>query len=726
MAVTENGDGSGIVHLRAAGTSVVLDCRGPSLPDVLHWGSDLGELPGKFLYSAVVASTPPPTSNSIDVPHRVGLVPEHSTGWPGLPGLRGHRAGTDWSPRFVLTSAQVEADQPNEAGGWLTIHGADSTARLSLAIEIELTQSGLLRLQGTVKNEHPDSRYHLDGLVLALPVPAEANDLLDLTGRHTRERIPQRRPFSVGISLRDNRRGRTGADATLIMAAGTAGFGFRSGEVWGIHVGWSGNHRTYAERLPSGEAVLGGGELLLPGEIVLGPGEQYSTPWLFASYGRGLDALAARFHSYLRSLPSHAGSGRPRPVILNTWEAVYFDHDLDRLRALADRAAEVGVERFVLDDGWFRNRRDDSAGLGDWYVDEKVWPNGLHPLVDHVRGLGMEFGLWVEPEMINPDSDLARAHPDWILTTGGRQPVLARRQQVLDLGNPDAYAYIRERLMALLAEYAISYLKWDHNRDLVDAGRSPGGAAGVHIQTLAVYRLLDELRQAHPELEIESCSSGGARVDLGILSRTDRVWASDSNDPLERQSIQRWTGLLLPPELVGSHVGPPRSHTTGRRHDLPFRAGTALFGHFGIEWDISSATDQERAELASWVALYKELRALLRSGTVVIGDHPDQALWVHGVIAPDADQAVFAMVTMSTSISAAPGRVRLPGLAPDLVYTVRTLPPGHAPHGPFLIPPPDWVVAGGITLPGRVLGEMGIQAPVMFPEQLMLLRLTAT
>jgi alpha-galactosidase len=721
-----NGTGFGIVHLRAAGVSVVLDCRGPSLPEVLHWGTDLGELDGKFLGAAVVAATPPLASGSLDVPHRVSLVPEHSGGWFGLPGLRGHRVGADWSPRFVLRSVEIGAAQPSTTGSWLTIRSTDDAAGLSMTIAIELTRSGLLRQQATIRNEHPESRYHLDGLVLALPVPAEATELLDLTGRHTRERLPQRRPFGFGISLRDNRRGRTGADATLVIAVGTRGFGFRSGEVWGLHVGWSGNHRSYAERLPSGDAVVGGGELLLPGEIFLGPAEEYATPWLYASYGRGLDAMASRFHSYLRSLPGHAGGGRVRPVILNTWEAVYFNHEVNRLRALADRAAEVGVERLVLDDGWFRNRRDDSSGLGDWYVDETAWPEGLHPLVDHVRALGMEFGLWVEPEMVNPDSDLARAHPDWILATGGRQPVLGRKQQVLNLARPDAYSYIRNRLLALLDEYAISYLKWDHNRDLVDAGHYPGGTPGVHAQTAAVYALLDELKQKHPQLEIESCSSGGARIDFGILHRTDRVWASDSNDALERQSIQRWTGLLLPPELVGAHVGPPRSHTSGRRHDLSFRAGTALFGHFGIEWDIASASEQERAELSRWVTLYKQLRGLLHSGTVVIGDHPDEALWVHGVVAPSADDAVFALVAMATGISAPPGRVKLPGLAPDTVYTVRPLPPGDAPLGPGTVPPPDWVAAGDVTLPGRVLAEVGIQAPVMYPEQLMLLRLTAT
>ncbi|MDM4777904.1 alpha-galactosidase, partial [Micromonospora sp. b486] len=271
-------------------------------------------------------------------------------------------------------------------------------------------------------------------------------------------------------------------------------------------------------------------------------------------------------------------------MTLNVWEAVYFGHELDRLRALADAAAEVGVERFVLDDGWFRGRRHDQAGLGDWWVDGEVWPDGLQPLIDHVRGHGMQFGLWVEPEMVNPDSDLFRAHPEWVLQAPGRLPPPWRHQQALDLVNPDAYAYLLERLDAVLGEHdGIAYLKWDHNRDLTEAGHA--GRPGVHAQTLAVYRLLDELRARHPGVEIESCSSGGARVDLEILRRTDRVWASDCNDALERLSIQRWTGLLLPPELVGTHIGPERSHTTHRVHDLSFRAVTALFGHHGIEWE---------------------------------------------------------------------------------------------------------------------------------------------
>nr|WP_326584584.1 alpha-galactosidase [Streptomyces sp. NBC_00481] len=302
--------------------------------------------------------------------------------------------------------------------------------------------------------------------------------------------------------------------------------------------------------------------------VATSAGTATTGPWLYASHSdQGLDGLSARFHDHLRARPGHPH--RSRPVVLNTWEAVYFDHDLDRLTHLADLGAEVGVERFVLDDGWFRHRRDDRSGLGDWYVDETVWPSGLRPLIDHVRAPGMEFGLWVEPEMVNPDSDLARAHPEWILATGGRTPADRRSQQVLDLTHPEAYAYILERLDDLLTEYDIAYLKWDHNRELVDAGHSPSGEPAVHRQTLAVYALLDELRARHPGLEIESCSSGGGRVDLAILERTDRVWASDCNDALERQSINRWTGLLLPPELVGSHIGAARSHTTGRTPTSP-------------------------------------------------------------------------------------------------------------------------------------------------------------
>ncbi|MET0789686.1 MAG: alpha-galactosidase, partial [Cellulomonas sp.] len=372
--------------------------------------------------------------------------------------------------------------------------------------------------------------------------------------------------------------------------------------------------------------------------------------------------------------------------------------------------------RFVLDDGWFLGRRDDTAGLGDWSVDATVWPDGLHPLVEHVTGLGLQFGLWVEPEMVNPDSDLARAHPDWMLRVPSRLPREARHQQVLDLAVPEAYAYILERLDALLTEYPIGYLKWDHNRDLVDAGH--GGAPGVHGQTVAIYRLLDELRARHPGVEIESCSSGGARVDLEILQRTDRVWASDCIDALERQQIQRWTNQLVPLELIGAHVGSGTAHSTGRRHDLSFRAATALFGHLGIEWDLQEADEAQLAELGAWIALYKEVRPLLHCGTSVHADIPDPVVAVHGVVAQDRADALYAVVLTGRSMSTALPRVTLPGLDPDALYDVRPQVPGdgvdHA---------PAWWT-DGVRLPGRLLSGVGLEAPLLLPERIALVRAT--
>jgi alpha-galactosidase len=274
--------------------------------------------------------------------------------------------------------------------------------------------------------------------------------------------------------------------------AGQPGFGEWSGEVWGAHLAWSGNHFVAAELLPDGRRSLQLGELLHPGEIALEPGQTYSTPTVLGVYsGTGLTAASQQFHRFARSLPAHPS--RPRPVLLNTWEAVYFDHNTERLKALATAAAEVGIERFVLDDGWFGSRRGSTAGLGDWEVSPEVYPDGLGPLIAHVRSLGLEFGLWVEPEMVNPDSDVYRAHPDWALVTEGYEPKLGRHQLVLDLTNPAAYAHVRDQLHAVLSQNDIAYIKWDHNRVLVQ-GSDATGASGAHRQTLAAYALFDELR----------------------------------------------------------------------------------------------------------------------------------------------------------------------------------------------------------------------------------------
>jgi alpha-galactosidase len=708
--------GSELVLLRAAGTALVVDVAGPRPPRVLHWGADLGALDAGELAAFAHAAQPAVPLAAPDEAIQLTLVPAQADGWLGRPGLSGHRDGRWPYPRLELTRP-VEVDA--EAGR-LTVESADREAGLGLRTELVLEPQGVLRVRHALTNTG-DDHWTVERVETLLPVPPHAAEVLDFTGRWPRERSPQRGPFTRGTRLRENRRGRTGHDATGLLVAGTDGFGFGHGEVWAVHVGWSGNHTHVAERIPEGLAVIGGGELLAAGEVRLAPGETYQTPWTYFVWsGAGLDGLGHRLHRWLRQRPGHPRS--PRPVVLNTWEAVYFDHRLDRLTKLADVAAGIGVERFVLDDGWFLARRDDHAGLGDWYVDPRVWPDGLHPLVSHVHGLGMQFGLWVEPEMVNPDSNVAREHPDWLLAAPGRAPILARDQYVLDLARPEVSAHLLERLDALVTEYRIDYLKWDHNRDLLEAVHE--GHAGVHEQTLATYRLLDELRARHPALEIESCSSGGARIDLGILQHTDRVWASDTNDALERQAIQRWTGLLLPPELVGSHVGPAGSHTTGRVADLSFRAATALFGHAGIEWDITSCTEAELAALTAWIRLYRRLRPLLHSGDVVRADHPDPAVWVHGVVAADRSAAVYAYVTLATTVDTIPAPLRLPGLDPAVRYRV-SVPGALAPPTGMVLRQPDWLRAGEVTLPGSVLTGYGLPAPLLNPAQALVLEVRA-
>jgi alpha-galactosidase len=709
-----------LLQLRAAGVSVVVDLTGGSLPRVVHWGSDLGVLDHDALAALRLATRPLPLGFAVDGEVETAVLPEASAGWLGTPGLAGHRDGTAFSTAFRVTGATTTTDADGTQR--LAVAASDGEAGLELHHVLELTAQGLVRQRARLVSTGPGT-YTLDGLLLTLPVPARATELLDFTGRHLRERSPQRTAFTHGTRLRDNRRGRTGYDSAYVLVAGAPGFANRSGETWGLHTAWSGNHRMLAERRHDSSGVLGGGELLLPGEVRLARGEEYTSPWVYGSYGAGLDALSARFHQWVRARPQHPRS--PRPVVANTWEAVYFQHDLTRLTELATAAAEVGAERFVLDDGWFGSRRDDTSGLGDWYVSADVWPDGLAPLIDHVRGLGMQFGLWVEPEMVNPDSDLARAHPEWMLQVQGRLPRAARHQQVLDLARPGAYATILERLDALLTENPITYLKWDHNRDLVDPGHGDLAVAGVHGQTLAVYRLLDELRSRHPGVEIESCSSGGGRVDLEILERTDRVWTSDCIDALERQQIQRWTNLLVPLELMGAHIGSGESHSTGRRHALGFRAGTALFGHLGIEWDLREADATQRGELAAWISLYKDVRGLLHSGTAVHADVAEPAYVVHGVVAQDGSDALFAIVASATSADYPTGRVSLPGLDPDADYHVRPQAPGDVIDGVgsgWLDLP--WWTPEGIRLPGRVLGEVGVRAPVLFPERLVLVRAT--
>lgn len=718
-----------IVHLRAEGVSLVLRSPVDAVPRVVYWGRALETPTAVGLVGLCRAQQPPvQESDGRDAATGPALIPLASDGWMGRPGLVGHRAGgAGWAPRLRTHSIDadvegltVESDITTVASGGpgtVVFRLNDSETALAVDLTIELLPQGLIRLRAECSNTGDDP-YQLEELSVALPLPLTADEILDFSGRWGREREPQRTPARLGVHLREGRRGRTGFDSPMMMFCGAAGFGFRSGRVWGMHVAHSGNHRAWVERLPTGVQVIGGGELLLPGEIVLQPGESYTSPWIYAQTADGLDSAATTVHRWERTLASRPGTNRP--VALNVWEAVYFSHDLDVLRALADRAAQIGVERYILDDGWFLGRRDERRGLGDWQVDPVVWPQGLHPLVSHVRSLGMQFGLWFEPEMASVDSELVRTHPEWILhARADALPPERRFQQVVNLTIPEAWEHVRSQIDALIDEYRIDYIKWDHNRDLIDAGDARDyGRAAVHEQTLATYRLMDRLRADHPGLEIESCSSGGGRVDLEMVRHAQRFWLSDCIDPLERQSIQRWSAQMLAPELMGTHIASARSHTTGRVSDLSFRAATALWGHLGLEVDLLSVDDGDISALAEWIAFYKANRGLLMTGEIVRSDEADGSLLLHGVVSPERDRALYGLTSLTRSPMSPRGLVRLPGLEPSRLYRVRPLLIGGGPRGLIL---PAWAEGDGVVMDGASLADAGIHSPMIFPEQTLLI-----
>jgi alpha-galactosidase len=699
-----------ILELSSDSVSFILDTSNGT-PEIVHWGESLDEFTDSIDFSKASSQAAPHAD--IDKPLRTGFWRESSRGFFGQPALQGHREGSHWSPKFEISKVEQGTKH-------IFISCLDKAAELEVSVHFEMDSHGVLTINQSVKNLGAGV-FDVIGLDSFIPLPDRATKSLDFTGRWVNERQPQSRQIQVGTWVRESREGRTGHDNTIVELAMDSAADFQSGEVWALGLAWSGNSRHVIEHLPTGRKSIGAGELLLPGEIRLAAGQSYDAPPVVATYSMdGIDGLSDRLYRMFRARPKHPTNLRPRPLTLNVWEAVYFDHNIEKITQLADVAKEVGVERFVLDDGWFGSRRNDKSGLGDWVVSKDAWPNGLKPLAEMLAARDIELGLWFEGEMLNPDSDLFRSHPDWVLGIGDRLAPEARNQQVLNLAHPDAYQHILEQVSAVLASCNISYIKWDHNRALVDPGYL--GKAVVRQQTKAIYRLFDELKARFPNLEIESCASGGGRIDLGMAEHVDRFWTSDSNDALDRQHIQRYTQIAIPPELLGSHIGPTKSHTTQRVHDISFRAITALFGHAGIEWDITQATQAELEQLKNWANYYKQNRNLIHSGRIVRSGLENQSSYLHGIVSQDKSKAIFAYVVLSSLRESKPSAMLFAGLDPKKLYEVKVVTPAGEPK--YLQKSgPDWV--GGVTMSGAALRSMGLHPPILPPESAIILEISA-
>ncbi len=703
-----------LLHLTSDQLSVLID-PSTGVPTVLHWGAPLADPSSDDALRSALA--PPIVHGGLDSVAPLSLLPEHGSGYMDRPGIEGFRSdGSGWAPRFVLEQVSTGDDADRS---WATVRSVDANAGLVVDAEFEVNRaSDALRTRVTVRNTGT-SDYTLSAVRQTLPLPADAREALTFSGRWGKEFIEVRQPLATGSVVVENRTGRTSHGRVPVAFAGTTGFSNDFGTVRAVHVEWSGNSFVAADASTDGRRSLQAGELLLPGEVVLAANESYVSPWVCWAYsGFGTNGVSSTFHRELRRRPNHPSVARP--VTLNIWEAVYFDHNIERLSALADAAASIGIERFVVDDGWFHLRRNDHAGLGDWWVDPEVWPEGLQPIADKVVSLGMELGLWFEPEMVNPDSDLYRDHPDWVLVDPRYQPVMGRQQLVLDLGRGEVRDYLFEQISAVLSAYPISYVKWDHNRELVQASHE-GTRAGVHRQTLGVYELFARIRAQHPGVEIESCSSGGGRIDFKILDWCHRFWVSDCIDPHERQLIQRGFSHVFPPELMGSHIASEHSHTTRRKHSLAFRAATALFGHLGVEWNVLDASPADRKLLAAVIAVHKELRSLLHTGDARRFDHANPAVVAHGVVARDGSEALVSFATITAPASLVIEPFRITGLDQERLYTVSVISLAGGTTGAAR-KQPGWLETG-VTLSGRELALLGLQVPALDPEQALVLYL---
>ena len=701
-----------MIHLSQNRSSIIFE-EGDETLSIVHWGKKVGALTAdgeKALSSAVHK---PHFHGGLDVAPRNLVLREHSRGFIGHPALRGHRSGVAASNRFALVSA-TQKDQT------LFATFKDAIAELEIELTYTLTPSDVLLLDATVTNKG-NNDYFLEHFLYWLPLAEQADQVLDFYGHWTKERQPQRRDIAYGLTSREGFEGRSGHDYTITQIALNNSTNFRSGQAWSLAMAWSGNNIHHVERLIDGSKAIGAGEYLLPGEVILKPGERYKAPRAIASFSdEGLDGLTRSHFDWVRNRPHHITKVRPRPLTLNMWEAVYFNHSFDGIKKIVDKAAEIGVERVVLDDGWFGARRDDTLGLGDWIVSKDVWPDGLQPIIKYINDKGIEFGLWFEGEMVNANSDLYRAHPDWILQEPGRIPVEGRWQQVLDLTKEGAYNHVLNQVDAVLSENNIAYIKWDHNRHLSDP--ISDGRAVVRKQTEAIYRLFDELKRRHPGLEIESCASGGGRVDLGMIEHADRFWTSDQNDPLERQQIQRWSAMVIPPEFLGTHIGPTTGHQMHRTHDISFRAINALFGHAGIEWNITEASEHELEVLKEYVAFYKKNRDLIHSGDVVRSDVIVGNAQLYGTVSKDKKRAVFSYMQLSSLDNFGPLVATFDGLDPLLTYTVSVNERLSAPEFLQKVHPGWWPT---VKLTGDQLASIGLQLPVTKPESGLLFELIA-
>lgn len=503
-------------------------------------------------------------------------------------------------------------------------------------------------------------------------VPANQQyHLSHLTGRWNNEFQLVREPLCAGSKILESRRITSSHHHNPWFLLDDGRASETGGPAWFGALAWSGNWKLAAEVTNFGTTRLSLGINDWDFAWRLGGGETFVTPPAFAGYTEGGYGAASRnMHDFIREQVLPHGPIIHK-VLYNSWEATFFNVDVESQSRLAEIAAEMGVELFVVDDGWFHGRKDDRSGLGDWWPDQVKFPEGLQPLIQQVNRLGMEFGLWIEPEMTNPDSQLFRTHPDWILHFPTRPPILGRNQCILNLGRPDVQEYLLETIDRLLSQNNIAFIKWDMNRNASEPGwaDAPGDEREVWVRYVqGLYRVWGELRKRHPQVIWQSCSGGGGRTDLGILRLADQVWVSDNTHARDRLSIQGGFSMAYPPNIMEAWV------TDADRGNLPlaFRFHVSMCGSLGVGGNLPEWSEEERAEAADWIARYKKVRDVIQ-----LGDLFRLAPGVIQYLGKDQKQGVLFAFQMGQNAGEAVVHIQLQGLHPDVNYEIEGLAGKH-------------------------------------------------
>jgi alpha-galactosidase len=611
-------------------------------------GIDPGNLPRQAL--------PPPHGNRPDLPAPLGFWTVSGRGCLASPSLSLLDAANGLEAGLGLEAIRSEPEALVLILGNLALHLEVRFAPRGKTLEITATITN--RTQGPLRLSHAAS--------LAMPLPPWASTAYPLSGRWADEWHVSKLPLIADTThSKCSQEGRPGFSGAQFAVLGEADLTETAGQAIALTLLWPGAACQAIERASDGQGQVQIGAAFRPGEVTLAPSEAYILPSVLMTCSvNGRNGVRAAFHDAIRMrLPDHTV---PRPVHFNTWEAAYFNVSEPALMPLIARAAALGVERFVLDDGWFEGRTSDQTSLGDWTADRTRFPGGLKPVAEAVQRAGMAFGLWVEPEMISPASALYTAHPDWALTFSDGSAPTQRHQRVLDLTRSAVRDHIVARIDDLLKSAPISYLKWDHNRPLFP---DPGQA-----QAKGFLEIVDRVRARHPDVDLELCASGGGRVDLSLFSRFSRLWPTDATNPLDRARVQENLSLFVPPHIMGGHVGASPNPIGGGHSPMAFRVAAAFFSHFGVEADPTHLASEDFEILKAGIALWKLHRNLIARGRHRVEDGPSGTLVE--TIAELDESALLARVLCLSGEGRSYG---LAGLAQNSLWRVSPLwPPARA------------------------------------------------